>query len=84
MTELPLVERDVVKAISKQSGDRTSAEIKMLVEFFLQTPCFKEIEIKQSDLIKVVQKMEYRRLQANEIIFKIGEVGDYFYILIHG
>jgi CRP-like cAMP-binding protein len=28
--------------------------------------------------------MEYKRLAANEVIFNIGDVGDYFYILIHG
>ena len=28
--------------------------------------------------------MEYKRLSKGEVIFNIGDVGDYFYILIHG
>ena len=56
----------------------------MLMEFFTEASCFKELDIKQNDLYKVVQKMEYKRLEQNKFIFHIGDVGDYFYILIHG
>ena len=28
--------------------------------------------------------MQYKKLPANEVIFNIGDVGDYFYILVHG
>lgn len=56
----------------------------MLMEFFTGASCFKELDLRQQDLYKVVQKMEYKRMEASEEIFKIGDVGDYFYILIHG
>lgn len=30
------------------------------------------------------QKLEFRHARKGEIIFRQGDVGDYFYILIHG
>jgi hypothetical protein len=53
----------VVKALSKESGDRSMQENRMLMEFFTEASCFKELDIKQNDLYKVVQKMEYKRLE---------------------
>lgn len=74
----------MVKALAKQQGDRSNQETRMLMEFFTEASCFKELDIKQQDLYKVVQKMEYKRMVARQVIFNIGDVGDYFYILIHG
>lgn len=58
-----MAERRVVKALSKESGDRSIQENRMLMEFFTEASCFKELDIKQNDLYKVVQKMEYKRLE---------------------
>jgi hypothetical protein len=68
-----MVERAVVKALSKLQVDRTATEHRMLMEFFASASCFREIDIKLQDLSKVVQKMEYKRMQANETIFSIGD-----------
>jgi CRP-like cAMP-binding protein len=74
----------VVRALAKVNNERKPDETLMLMEFFTQANCFIELGIQKDDLFKVVQHMEYKRLAANEVIFNIGDVGDYFYILIHG
>ena len=44
--ELPMLERRVVKALAKQQGDRSQNETRMLIEFFTEASCFKELDIK--------------------------------------
>lgn len=56
----------------------------MLLDFFSDASCFKEIDIQKNDLLKVVHKMEFKSLKAKEVIFNMGDVGDFFYILIYG
>ena len=82
--ELPQTERKVVKVLQKSQEDRSKPETHMLIEFFMQASCFKELDIKESDLHKVVQKMEYKKCKEKETIFEIGDQGDTFYILVHG
>jgi signal-transduction protein with cAMP-binding, CBS, and nucleotidyltransferase domain len=81
---LPAMERKVVKSLSKPIVERTPQENREMMPFFLAAACFKSLEIQPSDLYKVVQKMEFKRLDKDEVIFNYGDEGDYFYILIYG
>lgn len=54
------------------------------MHFFMDAQCFKELEIKPTDLYKVIQKMVFKKMDAGETVFKYQDVGDFFYILIYG
>jgi capsule polysaccharide export protein KpsE/RkpR len=82
--ELPPTERKIAKILQNSQEARTKADMFSLMEFFMSASCFKELDIKEQDLFKVVQKMEYKKCLAKETIFSIGEEGDNFYILVHG
>jgi hypothetical protein len=78
------IERRVVLSLAKGVMDRTTADNRLLADFFAEASCFKELDINKNDLYRVVQKMEFKQAVTNEVLFKIGDSGDYFYILIYG
>lgn len=65
-------------------SDRTQKDVQLLVSYFKEIKCFKELNFKNSELMKVIAQMKTQFIPKHTIIFNIGDYGDCFYITIHG
>ena len=55
-----------------------------MIPLFDKMGFFKQRNIKQQSLIKIVQSMQYETMARNDVYCRIGEEGHKFYILLEG
>jgi len=70
--------------LTKDISDRTHQENEELLDFFGKVPALADLGLKDKDLLKVVASLDYTYLPRMKTIFKKGDYGDTFYIVIKG
>lgn len=73
----------VTRIAQKHMAHRSEAELKLVVDYFLQFNVFKHIYL-YNDLYKLAQQVEYRFCPANQILFRQDEEPEGFFVLIKG
>ena len=70
--------------LSKEPDRRTEEEVKSLVPFFRATSAFKDLEIDDSEIIRLIYNIVVVHYPANNTLFNTGDIGDCFFIMISG
>ena len=75
-----------IKILEKPSEDRTDEEINLLADSTKEIGFFKKLreEIGEEFHIACCQAMQLGKYNAGEYIFKIGDHGDYYCIVLKG
>ena len=84
MTNLSQANRKVVKALKRDRDDRGYEANNELVKYFSNVNIFAKNGIDGNDLLKVINSMYYQFFPQKSVIFRYGDEGDVFYIIISG
>lgn len=76
----------VIKILEKPSEDRTDEEIEQLAKSSLFLKWFANLKIEQKPDIQhaLCEVMTLRYYNEDEFIFKLGDTGDYYCIILSG
>ena len=55
-----------------------------ILQNFKEISAFKEIGIDDNELTKIILNAKVKIFIANKVLFRTGDIGDYFYIVLHG
>lgn len=71
-----------LKVLRLSPGERTADDLKTIVSTFSEVEFFKQLDpVVRTQLCGVLRLKHYDK---NQIIFREGEIGDQFYIILHG
>ena len=73
--------------LHKEPEDRTKADIAILSKYFKENSIFEKLRLDPDDKILKEQlflSMRYEKLSKDEYVFKYGDLGDIFYIIMTG
>ena len=73
-----------IKIFAKDTDRRTMLEVKSLFPFMKETPAFKDLEIEDSELIRLIYCISLSFYSPGSILCKAGEQGDCFFIILSG
>ena len=72
------------RILNKKSVSRDKQELNFLIEHLNKVRFLKELKMRPNQLKKVAQKLNYQNSKAKNYLFKYGEEGEDFYIIIEG
>ena len=74
----------MVNILVKMPQRRTQAELDTLVPMIMKIQFFKEREMKHESCVHVAETLQYEFQSKDHEVFKQGDEGDKFYIIIDG
>lgn len=63
---------------------RSEKDLQILAPLLQEIPFFKQRNIEGSSLQDISSELAFEQCQAGEFVFKQGDYGDRFYIILHG
>ena len=76
--------RPVVKALYKLATERNKFENEILLEYFKEVSCFKDLNISMNDLLKLINCVTLQYVPKHEVLFRYGDFGTSFYVSLTG
>lgn len=76
--------QSLIRILSKPPHERSPYELKELLHFFKSNKTFRDLEVDQTELMKVTSQIGFSFNLAGRYIFQYGDQGDYFYIILTG
>lgn len=76
--------KQMIDLLKKPSNERNEKELHTLLSLLKDVHFFKERNILGSDLIEVGKELKYEVFDKDEYVFKAGEYGDKFFIILKG
>ena len=76
--------RLIVKGLNKDATDRCKTENESLIKYFRNVKCFKDLNIGSNDLLKLINCITLLYVPKNEVLFRMGELGQQFYVALTG
>lgn len=70
--------------LKKDSSARTEKELNTLIPYIKELSFFKSRKLEQDDIINICQELKYEYVKLGEAVFKYGEYGTKFYIILKG
>ena len=74
----------MVTILVKNPQRRTQNELESIVPMIMKIQFFKEREMKHENCIHVAETLTYEYQPKDNVVFKQGDEGDKFYIIIDG
>lgn len=74
----------MVTILVKNPQRRTQTELDSIVPLIMKIQFFKEREMKYESCIHVAETLQYEFQLRDHVVFKQGDEGDKFYIIIDG
>lgn len=89
--EVSYTTMDIVSLLINPTSNRTKDEIKMITSYLLGLPQFVnlilnkiKIESREDTLNQIGSSLRHKFYQKNSIIFKAGDIGEHYYIILSG
>ena len=76
--------RPVVKGLEKDPADRDKVDNEFLCGYFSNLKLFKELNISQNELLKVINVSTCHFVPRHEVLFRIDERGSTFFVCLSG
>lgn len=76
--------RSVVKALNKKAASRNQSEHDQLFNYFKGVKCFTDLDISKNDLLKLIHCIKLQFVPKHEVLFRIGDQGQTFYVSLSG
>lgn len=70
--------------MKKPSEYRTEREMQKIMPVLRENKFFKSKNITGSDLLQVCLELQYEFLRRGEFVFKAGDYGEKFYVILEG
>jgi CRP-like cAMP-binding protein len=77
-------QREMVSVLVKNPQRRTPAELDSIVPMIMKIQFFKEREMKYESCVHVAETLSYEFQHKDHTVFRQGDEGDKFYIIIDG
>ena len=76
--------RPVVKGLEKDPADRDKVDNEFLCQYFSNLKLFKELNISQNELLKVINVSTCHFVPRHEVLFRVDERGSTFFVCLSG
>ena len=63
---------------------RTDRDLHLIAPFVKEVEFFKKRNIQGNDIVQVCQELKYEYFGKGEAVFKYGDIGDKFYVILRG
>lgn len=84
MKKLPNDTRPVVKSLYKDVSERCRRDNEILLAYFMKLKCFSDLQVSTNELLKGFNTISILFLPAKQVLFKYGQRGSNFYIMLGG
>jgi len=73
-----------LQILKKPSDQRSDKDLQVMLPIIREIAFFKNKNIQGQDLVQICQEMKHAHYREGEAVFKQGEYGDKFYIILRG
>lgn len=80
----PALQTTIKRILVKENSERNKRDLNTLVDHIKHTRFLKELKMKQKQLKKVAQALQYKDLKSCNYLIKYGQEGDDFFIILDG
>ena len=74
----------IIEYLNKNSSERSEKELISLTSLLKDNEFFESRNLKGQDLLEICKELKYECFERDDFIFKAGEYGDKFYIILKG
>lgn len=80
----PRQQHHCLQVLTKPADQRTATEQALLIPYFQNLSFFQHKQIPKHLFVQLTNKVQLRTFKANSIVYREGEKGDLFYIVLRG
>ena len=73
-----------LRVLSKSRKQRTPEDINSLLPSLKTNHFFKERDFDEESMLKILANASFETVEEGQYVFKRGEIGDKFYLVLHG
>ena len=74
----------IIELLNKNSNERNDKELQLLFNLLKDIKFFKTRDIQGADLLEVCKEIKHEFVPKGDFVFRAGEYGDKFYIILNG
>ena len=83
-SELPWMVQVQLRVLAKERRQRTTEDVHSLLPNLKESQFFVERGFDDQSMLKILASASYQTVEAGDWVFKAGDPGDRFYLILHG